>query len=56
MARDNTEEHIKGLREAADDATVSPVKLPIVNVPLPIVGFYALVPWLFLLLHFNLLL
>ena len=36
--------------------TVSPVKLPIVNVPLPIVGFYALVPWLFLLLHFNLLL
>ncbi len=35
---------------------VSPVNLPVVNVGLPIVGFYALVPWLFLLFHFNLLL
>ncbi|MCP4654716.1 MAG: pentapeptide repeat-containing protein [bacterium] len=34
---------------------VSPVKLPLLNVGLPIVGFYALVPWLLLLLHFNLL-
>ena len=35
---------------------VSPVKLPILDVGLPIVGFYALVPWLLVLLHFNLLL
>lgn len=35
---------------------VSPVTLPLLNVALPIVGFYALVPWLLLLLHFNLLL
>ncbi len=34
----------------------SPVTLPVLNVGLPIVGFYLLVPWLLLLLHFNLLL
>lgn len=35
---------------------VSPVTLPLLNVPLPIVGFYAVGPWLLLLIHFNLLL
>jgi uncharacterized protein YjbI with pentapeptide repeats len=35
---------------------VSPVTLPILNVPLPIVGFYVFVPWLLLLVYFNLLL
>jgi hypothetical protein len=34
----------------------SPVNLPILNVGLPIAGFYALAPWIFVLLHFNLLL
>ena len=87
MSAHNEEEHVRGLRENADDAarlvrTVyfafllvgayiavtigsttdlqllkdSPVTLPVLNVGLPIVGFYALVPWLLLLLHFNLLL
>jgi uncharacterized protein YjbI with pentapeptide repeats len=35
---------------------VSPVTLPLLNVQLPIVGFYAVVPWLLLLLYFYLLL
>jgi hypothetical protein len=35
---------------------VSPVTLPLLNVPLPIVGFYVVVPWLLLLIYFNLLL
>jgi uncharacterized protein YjbI with pentapeptide repeats len=34
----------------------SPVTLPLLNVPLPIVGFYFIVPWLLLLIYFNLLL
>jgi uncharacterized protein YjbI with pentapeptide repeats len=34
---------------------VSPVVLPLLNVGLPIIGFYTLIPWLLLLLHFNLL-
>src|SRR5499426_982890 len=35
---------------------VSPVTLPLLNVQLPIVGFYVVVPWLLLLFYFNLLL
>jgi hypothetical protein len=35
---------------------VSPVTLPLLNVPLPIVGFYVVIPWLLLLVYFNLLL
>ena len=35
---------------------ISPVTLPILNVGMPIVAFYALIPWLVLLFHFNLLL
>jgi uncharacterized protein YjbI with pentapeptide repeats len=35
---------------------VAPVTLPILNVGIPIVAFYAVVPWLFLLFHFYLLL
>ena len=35
---------------------ISPVTLPLLNVQLPILGFYIFVPWLFLLAHFNLLL
>ena len=35
---------------------VSPVTLPLLNVKLPILEFYILIPWLLLLLHFNLLL
>src|SRR2546429_3439839 len=35
---------------------VSPVTLPLLNVQLPIVGFYVFVPWLLLLFYFNLLL
>src|SRR5262245_50654543 len=35
---------------------VSPVTLPLLNVQLPIVEFYVVVPWLLLLLYFNLLL
>jgi hypothetical protein len=35
---------------------VSPVTLPFLNVQLPIVGFYVVVPWLLLLIYFNLLL
>ena len=35
---------------------VSPVNLPILNVGLPMVSFYTVVPWLIVLLHFNLLL
>jgi hypothetical protein len=34
----------------------TPVTLPLLNVPLPIVGFYSVVPWLLLLFYFNLLL
>src|SRR5215510_5693176 len=34
----------------------SPVTLPLLNVQLPIVGFYVFVPWLLLLFYFNLLL
>src|SRR5215470_6830081 len=33
-----------------------PVTLPLLNVPLPIVEFYVVVPWLLLLFYFNLLL
>ena len=33
---------------------VSPVTLPLLNVQLPIVGFYVVVPWLLLLVYFNL--
>jgi uncharacterized protein YjbI with pentapeptide repeats len=35
---------------------VSPVTLPLLNVQLPIVGFYFVVPWLLVLFYFNLLL
>lgn len=35
---------------------VDSVTLPILNVGLPIVGFYLFVPWLLIILHFNLLL
>jgi len=35
---------------------ISPVTVPLLNVQLPILGFYIFVPWLFLLSHFNLLL
>ena len=35
---------------------VSPVTLPLLNVQLPIVGFYVVAPWLLLLIYFNLLL
>src|SRR5215510_8608275 len=35
---------------------VSPVTLPLLNVQLPIVEFYVVVPWLLLLFYFNLLL
>lgn len=35
---------------------ISPVTLPILDVDLPIVAFYAVVPWLLVLFHFNLLL
>ena len=34
----------------------SPVTLPLLNVQLPIVGFYVFIPWLLLLLYVNLLL
>jgi len=34
----------------------SPVTLPLLNVPLPIVGFYIVAPWLLLLIYFNVLL
>ena len=34
---------------------VSPVTLPILNIQLPIVAFYAVILWQFLLFHFNLL-
>lgn len=34
----------------------APVNLPVLNVGLPIVGFYLLVPWLLVVLHLNLLL
>jgi len=35
---------------------ISPVKLPLLNVEIPIKGFYAVAPWLVALLHFDLLL
>jgi uncharacterized protein YjbI with pentapeptide repeats len=35
---------------------VSPVTLPLLNVQLPIVEFYVIVPWLLLLVYFNVLL
>jgi hypothetical protein len=35
---------------------VDPVTLPILNVGLPIVGFYIFIPWLLVIFHFNLLL
>lgn len=35
---------------------VSPVTLPLLNVGMPIVGFYIVIPWFFVLFHFNLLL
>ncbi len=31
----------------------SPVTLPLLDVQLPLVGFYAVIPWLFVLLHAN---
>jgi uncharacterized protein YjbI with pentapeptide repeats len=34
---------------------VAPVTLPLLNVPLPIIGFYAFTPWLLLLFHLYLL-
>jgi uncharacterized protein YjbI with pentapeptide repeats len=34
---------------------ITPVKLPIINVEVPLTGFYSAVPILFVLLHFNLL-
>jgi uncharacterized protein YjbI with pentapeptide repeats len=34
---------------------ISPVKLPILDVELPLTAFYAFVPWMVVLLHFNLL-
>jgi len=34
---------------------ISPVKLPILDVELPLTNFYAFVPWMVVLLHFNLL-
>ena len=34
---------------------VSSVTLPLLNVALPILGFYIITPWLFVLFHFNLL-
>lgn len=34
---------------------ISPVKLPILDVELPLTTFYAVVPWMMVLLHFNLL-
>jgi hypothetical protein len=35
---------------------VDPVRLPLLDIGLPIVGFYAVMPWLFVLVHLNLLL
>lgn len=34
---------------------ISPVKLPILDVELPLTAFYNFVPWMVVLLHFNLL-
>jgi uncharacterized protein YjbI with pentapeptide repeats len=34
---------------------IAPVTLPIIGVEVPLTGFYVFVPWLFLLLHFHLL-
>ncbi len=34
---------------------VAPVNLPLLNVPLPIIGFYGFLPWLILLFHLYLL-
>jgi uncharacterized protein YjbI with pentapeptide repeats len=34
---------------------ISPVKLPILDVELPLTAFYGFVPWMVVLLHFNLL-
>ena len=34
---------------------ITPVTLPIIGVEVPLTGFYLFVPWLFVLLHFNLL-
>ncbi|NOT11638.1 MAG: pentapeptide repeat-containing protein [Methylococcaceae bacterium] len=34
---------------------ISPVKLPILDVELPLTAFYCVVPWMVVLLHFNLL-
>jgi len=34
---------------------ISPVKLPILDVELPLTAFYSFVPWMVVLLHFNLL-
>jgi uncharacterized protein YjbI with pentapeptide repeats len=35
---------------------IDPVSLPLLDVEVPILGFYVVVPWLVILLHFNLLL
>jgi uncharacterized protein YjbI with pentapeptide repeats len=34
----------------------TPVTLPLLNIPIPVVGFYAVAPWLIIALHFYLLL
>ncbi|MGJ0514883.1 MAG: pentapeptide repeat-containing protein [Methylomicrobium sp.] len=38
-----------------DMLRISPVKLPILDVELPLTTFYSFVPWMVVLLHFNLL-
>ncbi len=38
-----------------DMLRISPVKLPILDVELPLTAFYNFVPWMLVLLHFNLL-
>jgi len=35
---------------------ISPVNMPILNIELPILGFYCFIPWVYLVFHFNLLL
>ena len=35
---------------------VSPVTLPLLNAPVPLLGFYVVAPWLLLLIYFNFLL
>ena len=35
---------------------ISPVNMPVLNIELPILGFYSFIPWIYLVFHFNLLL